>query len=94
MRIYYMIRHKQAHTWLPYATQRNQTSATLTDAQPPRLFTTPTAAQNALRWWCAGESYQRWKNDDSTLETRPVPERQQEEMEIIAVMLQYVENRR
>lgn len=97
----YAILHKPTGVFLPemqYA--RGGTYTELTDKRPPRLFSTRTAAANALRHWLAGILSTTWVPDQSShdifgegdykREILPQPHRKAEEMEIVQVNITVV----
>lgn len=87
-KLFLAIRHKPSGGFLPQMTSYGFTRQEPTLEAPPRLFTKPGAATQALDRWLAGEWFEGRYNEDTGEQTLNVvkrPDRRASEMEIVEV---------
>src|SRR5690348_11323198 len=90
-RFFLAIRHNPTGGFLPSLSSYGFTREEPSTVLPPRLFTKPAAAANALNAWLQGEWFEAADKDEFGGETqiriRPNAARRREDMEIVEIEL-------
>lgn len=82
------IRHTPSGGFLPQMASYGFTRCEPTTEEPPRLFTRPGAAKQALDRWLEGAHYETFSDGDTQkIEVHPRPHRRRADMEIVEIEL-------
>lgn len=84
------IRHNPSGGFLPQMTSYGFTRCSPSKTEPPRLFTKPGAAKQALDRWLQGAWFEGYFDDDQNrqdVKIVPQPERRRQDMEIVEIEL-------